>query len=182
MHVTYISYYPHYAAGELVGEMKIDANLFCLLLAMARNPEEPKMVTRTYGKGKKKYTREEPEATHLDELFDIIDFGSDDSRELPKREKELHKQLLQFDGETYAFPVMIDGSWDDGKGEFTIAVMKRRPAKILRRLAKDGFIVSEWEEGSHALALPGFEDAAKRAIAELEAKHKQNQIYEELDF
>lgn len=178
MTVTYISFYPHYMLGDLKGELKIDDTLFCLMLAMAADPEPIAMVQRDNGKkGKHRRVWEEPETTHLDELIDIIDFGRCVSRNLSKSDKKLQGDLLTFEGEVYALPDMFTGAWADGRGEFDIEVMKKRPAKILRAFARKGYIVSDWEEGSHALALPGYEEAARRAIAKLEAKHYENAIF-----
>lgn len=155
--VKFMSYYPH-ESGTTVSVRELDETLFCILLAMLQDEEQTNR-SETFGD------------THFAELVDLIDtIGFDYDTSASRAEKQLYKRLVKKSGEDfYAFYDALTGQYQDLKP----SVWRNR---ILRSFEEKGFIADEFEEGTFAIALPGYEKDAVRAMADMEAKHAYDEV------
>jgi virulence-associated protein VapD len=96
----------------------------------------------------------EEESTATYELFEAIQDGLEE----------------EFGCTLYAFNNVVVNNEDDTEK------LQQSADKVLRSLARKGFFVGQWEEGSYYLALKGFEKLAAVAQARLEAKHLANEF------
>ena len=74
------------------------------------------------------------------------------------------------DGSAYALATAIRGdNWP-----ITAAGQKKHLDRVLKALATKGYWADMWEEGSHALAMPGKEKQAIHALALIEAQIEED--------
>lgn len=148
MKIALISYYPHFM-GTTSGTVQVDATLFCMMLTLAVDYDL---------------------VAERDELWDMMEFGLLKNRKCNRIDRELHAKLLQEEGcGWHGVPEAFEGFYNGISPQ-------RSVKKMMKSFEEKGFIAGEWEEGTFAVALPGYEQKAKKAMAKIESGFIEDDI------
>lgn len=139
--VTYFEHYPHYAMGTMNTQFTMTIEEFVLLVLMRLESKALYEAAAKMSKGTKKAAMMSREAYDILEVFDDL---------IEARIQETSSKTAYATLETFETYKTVNG--------------------FINALAKKGYIVAEWEEGSFYFALNGFERVAKKELALMEAK------------
>lgn len=116
-------------------------------------------------------TRNTKAQIELQDFVLLVLLGKEDEYEVDDGADEVLKNVKGSG--PYAFTALLT---NDHIARGNKAKMAAHLRRILKSFEKNGFYAAQWEEGSHAISLEGFEKKAMSAVARIEAQLAEDEF------